>query len=155
MDQVTGYAEMISPLSYIHRLTIIINNMINSCVAVLLLWCSPPTVLWTIVSVVVYAVDCVPIAWWLTHVGKEIFKGSPTVADVDTAPTIVLVAFGVGIIAAGTHVTPNGVHAGFSHTVGATCLTGPIAMVAPTALGVPISQSLAFGHNLCSAVALA
>lgn len=122
-------------------------NMVRSLVVRLFIQSGPSAVFGAVIAIIIYTVKRAFFAGGFAHIGEEVFKDLPAFADLDTASAIVGVTFKVGISAAGAHIAPDGIHAGFGHAVSAICIPGPDAVIASTTVCVAGSQFFAFGHN--------
>jgi hypothetical protein len=82
----------------------------------------PTTVVGRVIAIVVNAVDAVKTAWSSPHVGEEIYKFTPTLANDYAAFTIVFIADRFRISTPSMHVGPNGVFRCFASELGFTML---------------------------------
>ena len=87
----------------------------NSAIAVLLFFCCPVAVLWIISLVVVQAIHRVSGRWTRPHVGKEVLKLHPALANADSTPAVVRKVCRFWIGAPGKHPAPNAVFACPAH----------------------------------------
>ena len=70
-------------------------------------WSGPAAVIRAIVGIYVNAVNRVGAGWCGSHVGKEVLKLVPLLANLDSAPAVVWVILAAGIVAALHHVCPG------------------------------------------------
>jgi len=99
--------EAFTPFGHRERLSTLFDEAVPSGVPVLLDACSPSTVGWRVVSVVVETIDGMVPGRSRSHVGQEGSKiDAPSITDADATSAVVLVAdVGVALTAA-NHVRP-------------------------------------------------
>ncbi len=110
----------------------------------------PPAVFCAVVPVRVNAVNGVFRRRGFAHVGKEIFKGKPAVANRYSAPTVVGKEPDVFVEATTLHVLPRRVHLRPCTTVSDEGITHVVKPNAPTRPGMPVAN-LVTTHNCFNA----
>lgn len=109
-----------------------------STVSGLLKFCSPPTVVGRVVSVIVNPIKS-HVLWRLPHILKKVFKVMPSFADFYSAATIIFKVNIFRVIAPGLHVSPNAKKFSFSHAMFSVFF--PYLRVFHAATGTTISKS--------------
>lgn len=122
----------------------------------------PSAVLWRVGAVVINAVNRVLSGWSSAHVGDKRSVGlAPSLADGDTAATVIPIADVALVIAAGFHALPNLVLCCRSRAVALSMLTGcyagscSFAPYASTALGASGFQHPALSDGLTATITAA
>ena|SRR3990167_150001 len=87
-------------------LSIISNKSIRACIVSLLKLCSPPAIIFTIITVIIYSIKLHAI-WSLSHISIEILKFLPPGAYFYPAPTISFVCLTFSIFTSFMHTSPN------------------------------------------------
>lgn len=75
-------------------------------VSPLLFWCSPSTVLFTVISVIVNAVNRFTLRFF-SHISKKVLKGRPSLANSDTSTPVSGVSCVHRISASSNHSSPS------------------------------------------------
>lgn len=135
----------------------------NSCVGELLFSGRPPTVCGFVIPVTINAVDRMIFAGARPHVGEEILKRSPALANLDPAPAVQIKVVLARVSAALDHAAPNLVfRSGRPTTANRNChsvrdvaFADNVSVEAPAALGIPGSEIVDASDYLSAAIALA
>jgi hypothetical protein len=100
---------------------------VDTAVIILHAPCGPTAIFWTVVTVVINAINRVSDGWAFSHIGQENFKRcSPLVAYGDATTSVVLVTFVFFVFASANDACPSGV------------LDGPIGTVSNEIVNVMV-----------------
>ena len=110
MDRLIIDTRDFAPLRYCLSLTTPFKNMVRAGIVVLLLFRSPPTIIFGIPLVVVYAIDA-HVLGAFAHIGKELLERSfPFRADVYSPTSITGEVFAARVSTAFLHLCPDAVN---------------------------------------------
>lgn len=115
----------------------------------------PNTVVWSIRSIVIHALNCMARARARTHVGIEGFKHTPPVTYGNASPPVSMIEFVVRFFASSMHGNPASKFWGLTHAVSEANTPQVVACQATTGLGVAAVQRIGVRYGLLSAIALA
>ncbi len=106
-DNPSANIEPQSPVVSCHRLALKSNKYTSTSVVSLLKWCSPPTILRTVVSVVVYSVDRFSL-WSISHIREKVTKRIvPSITDFNPAFSVNIIFSIVRVIASLPQTSPS------------------------------------------------
>lgn len=109
-NHLTVKVKLLGPVSDALRPVVVGKQMILTVITILLFTCSPSSVSGLVIPVLVrMAVDGVFERRPGLHVFHEVTETTPTVADLDSTTSVVLVAERQGIVAAAEHALPDSV----------------------------------------------
>lgn len=94
------------PLGNAEASSIESNDTVSACIATLFFSICPMAIFWTIVSVVVNAIDTVRRRGARAHIGQEGTRVMPLITDFYISSTVVLVLWIVGVFAPLNHRSP-------------------------------------------------
>jgi hypothetical protein len=85
-------------------------------IATLLFLGRPFAIRWFVVSIIIYPIYAL-LCWTCSHVGKEIFKFLPSLADFDASATVVFIICGFWIFTSLAHGYPTAMAGIFAHSM--------------------------------------
>jgi len=111
-------------------------NRVTSGVVVLLFMSGPIAIAWTIIAIVVFALQGLLASGLGAHVGEERLKGSqPSLAHGNAATAVVFESRIISIAAPGQHVGPRTVFSRLCHSVSLVCFGGKPWLLTAAARG--------------------
>lgn len=117
------HTSLICPRSHTLGATIVFKESVNSCIATLLSWRCPTTVVRLVVAIIVrVSVKCCVVRSWSHVLYKRLEGVSPPVAHFYSSATIVRVLLVGGSVAATNHRIPTCVFSRMGHAVRGKCL---------------------------------
>ena len=80
---------------------------VSTAIASLFAISGPAAIAWRVVAIIIDSVNRVCWRWTRTHVRKEVYEATPSLADLDAAPAVVLIAARRRLVAAFKHRNPR------------------------------------------------
>ncbi len=119
----------------------------------------PAAIRGAVVGIYFNAVNRVGASWCGSHVGKEVLKFMPALANLDAAPAVACIVWAIGVMAALHHVGPGLVFLGLLPNSGMAVsgigFGGLLALQASARPGVTVGQLRSIDNGLRAALAQA
>lgn len=149
-------AHTFGPLGHSFGYSVQRQNSVSPTIATLLFGCCPSTVLWTVRSIVVNAINAMLLRWTLAHVRKKVRKGDfPTLAQYDASTAVVRVRWIIRVVTPSSHVHPNSMLGRTCSPVSNTTVRELFSVNTPTTMRVPSNSFSADNNDRVPAVACA
>jgi hypothetical protein len=125
-------------------------------IAALLFACCPATVIWRILSIIIYSVERMSLGWPVSHIHQEGLKTLlPSLTDYDSTASIVHKIWVIRIIASLAHRFPSRVLDGICVTVNRAPFGSNFFPQASTASAMSVSYRMSIDDFLVPAIATA
>ncbi|HYT24738.1 MAG TPA: hypothetical protein VEW05_31430 [Candidatus Polarisedimenticolia bacterium] len=136
-------SQFSGPLGARHFFTIVFDPMVHSHIVLLRDPCSPAAVAWLIISVIIAAINAMRF-WRIAHIGIEILKLQPPLANPYSSGSVFVIFSALGISTSLFHRTPNPIDFGVRQPMAES------PFLATTASRMPRSE-MESAHALCLA----
>ncbi len=152
-DSSLRQAEPLAPFCYGESFAAVSDATIRSLITGLFFSCRPSAILRGIVTIVVDALDAV-LGRRITHVGIEVFKRLPTLADLNATRTVVMVRGAARILTSVFHTSPCSPNPRSTESMAETHLRRSFTPKTPTALSKPVNKCFRPYIDDCTAGAM-
>jgi len=132
----------LEPLKYIVCHTVNSNFNIMTCIIKLFNIICPSAILWSIISIVINAVDGRSLEWPISHVCIEILKRFPSLTNCNSASAIIFKHLSMRISTPCSHPQPSSILWSFTHSMLCHCLHGDLFIQTSTTFDMSIVKML-------------
>lgn len=130
-------------------------HVVHSCVAILLRWRCPVTIVWRVAFRVLAALNAVLWVWGFAHVRVEVLKGQPSLAHRDTLGSISSVPDMIRVATSLNHAMPSPVDWKVRESVCSHRFTSALSLMTTTTDDVTFSQISTTVNSFTSTFAVA
>ncbi len=159
VDRIVSHANNLRPVNDAQGLPVVGQKMSSTSILLLLASWNPPAVVRRIRTVIVDSFNRVVGARLPAHIGQEVFKRQPSLANDNSSPAIAMEACGFRVAASREHAAPSAVFgrpvASLSHSMGPVGFSEEFFSEATATIDISPTKSAGGDLLDCATVAFA